>query len=128
MPILKGILGFIFLSLPAIGPVIGIVLAFHRRQETSRLRLGATIISLVAVVAENIYFIGVFVLLPNGAGPVYNDSVYQRHERLEVFGVRSLLAVLPVALVGAGIGRGIAIAGTIVLFFIWIGIGINPWG
>jgi len=69
-----------------------------------------------------------FVLLPNGAGPVYNDSVYQRHERLKVFGVRSLLAVVPVALVGGGIGRGIAIAGTIVLFFIWIGTGIKPWG
>jgi len=85
-------------------------------------------VALAAVVVENIYFIVVFVYLPNGAGPVYNDALYQHHERLEVIGVRSLLGVLLVAIAGIGFGRAIAIIGTVVLFCIWLGTGIKPWG
>jgi len=85
-------------------------------------------VSLAAVVIENIYFIIVFVFLPNGAGPVYNDTLYHHHERLELIGVRSLLGVLLVAIAGIGLGRAIAIITTIVLFFIWVGTGIKPWG
>jgi len=82
--LLEGILGLGFLSLPAICAVIGIILAFRRQQEVSRLRWCATISSLDAVVTENIYFIMVFDLLPNSTGPVYNDAIYHHHQRLEV--------------------------------------------
>jgi hypothetical protein len=70
----------------------------------------------------------VFVFLPNGAGPVYNDALYKHHEGLEVFGVRSLLPVFMLALMGIGVGRAIAIISTAVLFFVWLGTGIKPWG
>jgi hypothetical protein len=81
----------------------------------------------MAIVAENIYFVVVvFALLPDRAGPGYSGLVYQSHKRLEVLGVRSLFAVLALAFLGTGIGRGIAIAGAIVLFFIWVGTGIKP--
>jgi len=125
--VLKAILGASFLLLPTIGTVIGIILGFRRQQQASRLRLVATIFSLVAVVVDNIYFLVVALFLPIGAGPVH-DAMYQHRERLEVFGVRLALAILPVALVGTGIARGIAILGTIFLLFLWIEIGIRPWG
>lgn len=126
MSVFKGALGLSFLLLPTIGAVIGLILGFRQRQRASRLRLVATIFSLAAVVAENIYFIVVFAFLPNGAGPVYNDALYQHHERLEAFGVRSVLVILPIALVGTGVARGIAIVGTIFVFFLWVGTGAKP--
>jgi uncharacterized membrane protein len=78
--ILEGILGFCFISLPAISAVVGVVLCLRQRQRVSPLRRRATVISLAAVVAENIYFIVMFAILPNGAGPVYNDTLYEHQE------------------------------------------------
>lgn len=128
MLVLKGTLALSFLLLPTLGAVIGIILAVRQWHGASSLRLVATIFSLAAVVTENIYFVVVFVFLRNGAGPVYTDAMYRHHARLEVFGVRSVLAILPVALVGTGVGRAIAIGGTIFVFFLWFGVGIWPWG
>jgi hypothetical protein len=52
--IFLGILGFIFLSVPALGAVAGIVISWRKRLESSPLRWGATVVSLAAVVAENV--------------------------------------------------------------------------
>ena len=126
MSILKGTLALSFLLLPTFGAVIGIIVAFRQRSGAPSLRLVVTIFSLAAVVAENIYFIAMFVFLPNGVGPVYTDAMYRQHARLEVFGVRSVLAILPVSFAGTGLGRVIAVGGTIFVFFLWFGVGIWP--
>jgi hypothetical protein len=117
-----GAFGFVLMSSAAIVAGVGLWISLRHSHKQRRHRVLITVLSLLAVIVGNAWFVWVFVFFPHQ--PTYN---YEAYEEVCRIGIRVPMLSAAVGFLGTGVGRVFAVVGSFVLLLLWITIGARPF-